>query len=251
MRHSGRRSNSGNWRAKLDISFQPIAYVRSCFQEKFGIPRQSGLVKSAVATLEFCPPYDDVEAFAGLDGVSHIWVQFVFHQNRRQSWKPRVKAPRLGGNKTAGVFATRSPTRPNPIGLSVVKLDAIEKTKGRAKLIISGHDLLDGTPVLDIKPYLPYADCISEAINPFASDRQAALEVVYSPEALLAAENLTQEQRALITEVLQLDARPAFHKDLNRNYGTTIGNCAVKWRYQASETTNVRCFVESIVPSTE
>lgn len=226
----------------------PIAYVRSCFTEKFGIPRQSGLANNATATLEFVPPYDDIEAFVGLEGVTHLWVQFVFHQNRRQTWKPRVKAPRLGGNKTAGVFATRSPTRPNPIGLSVVALQSIESSKGKAALIISGHDLLDGTPVLDVKPYVPYADCVAEAVNPFATSIDADMPVIFSSEAQTSLEKLPVGQRALIIEVLQLDPRPAFHNDLARSYGTTLEGLAVKWRYEQGES-GLCCVVESISPA--
>lgn len=229
----------------MDFHFEPIAYVRSCFTEKFGIPRQSGLAEHATASLEFVAPYDDAEAFVGLEGVTHLWVQFVFHQNRRQSWKPRVKAPRLGGNKTTGVFATRSPTRPNPIGLSVVKLQSIESSKGKVALVISGHDLLDGTPVLDVKPYVPYADCITDAINPFAASIDADMPVLFSAEAENALEVLPASQRSLIIEVLQLDPRPAFHSDLARSYGTTLEGLAIKWRYEQGEAC-LCCIVESI-----
>lgn len=231
----------------MEFCFSPIAYVRSCFTEKFGIPRQSGLAKSATAKLEFLPPYDDAEAFVGLEGVTHIWVQFVFHQNRRLDWKPRVKAPRLGGNKTVGVFATRSPVRPNPIGLSVVRLEAIERVKGKAVAVISGHDLLDGTPVIDIKPYVPYADCLPLAANPFAAPLRTEMPVVFSESAQLALSNLAPQLKSLIEEILLLDPRPAFHDDLGRLYGTQLNGTSVQWRY-VQQGDVLTCVVESVDP---
>src|SRR3954463_4060851 len=140
----------------MDFIFPAIGIIHSCFKEKFGIPRQPGLAPLATAQLELLPPYDNRAALEGLETCSHIWLQFVFHANKRDAWKPKVKPPRLGGNKSLGVFATRSPTRPAPIGLSVVKLDGISEADGKLFLNLSGIDLLDGTPVLDIKPYVPY-----------------------------------------------------------------------------------------------
>ena len=165
------------------FEFEPIAVVRSCFTDKFGIPRQSGLVPAASATLEFHPPYNDAQAFVGLAGCSHLWLQFVFHANRASGFRPRVRPPRLGGNKTLGVFATRSPVRPNPIGLSVVKLDQVIVTGATATLTISGHDLLDGTPIVDVKPYVPYTDSLPNAVNPVAPEAPATLAVTFSANA--------------------------------------------------------------------
>lgn len=139
----------------MTFSFQPIGVIHSCFKEKFGIPRQSGLVTAAQATLELHAPYDCPEALVELEGFSHIWVTFVFHQSMRDNWKATVRPPRLGGNQRIGVFASRSPFRPNPIGLSAVQLESIDCKDGHCQLQLRGADLLDGTPVLDIKPYVP------------------------------------------------------------------------------------------------
>ncbi len=142
--------------------FAPIGIVRSCFREKFGIPRQPGLAPAARATLELLPPHNQPAAVRGLEDFSHVWLVFVFHGVPASRWQPTVRPPRLGGNRRLGVFATRSPFRPNPIGLSVVALDRIVTGQGRVALHLSGVDVLDGTPVLDIKPYLPYADRVPD-----------------------------------------------------------------------------------------
>lgn len=147
----------------------PIGTIHSCFKEKFTIPRQPGLVKQAKATLELIEPYNRKEAVRGLEEFSHIWVVFVFHKNEsRGQWKPTVRPPRLGGNKRVGIFASRSPHRPSPIGMSAVKLEGIEESKDKILLHLSGVDLLDGTPVLDIKPYIGYADSIEDSYDGFA-----------------------------------------------------------------------------------
>ncbi|MFT7558989.1 MAG: tRNA-Thr(GGU) m(6)t(6)A37 methyltransferase TsaA [Flavobacteriales bacterium] len=162
----------------MTFHFDEIARVHSCYKQKFGIPRQSGLSPSVRSTIEILPPYNRIEAFEDLKHSSHIWLQFVFHKNNRVTWKPKVKAPRLGGNRSASVFATRSPVRPNPIGLSVVVLEGIEKTSEGLFLTVSGADLMDGTPIIDIKPYVPYCDCLPEAENSFAAQAPVFFEVV-------------------------------------------------------------------------
>ncbi len=149
-------------------SLEPIGYVRSCFREKFGTPRQPGLIPSATGEIVVHPPYHTPHAFTQLEQFSHIWVLFLFHQALRDEWKPRVRPPRLGGNQSLGVFASRSPFRPNNIGLSPLKLERIEYGERPGRLFVSGIDLLDGTPVLDIKPYVPYADALPEARNDIA-----------------------------------------------------------------------------------
>lgn len=223
---------------KLD--FNPIAIVRSCFSEKFGIPRQPGVVSHAKASIEMLPPYNDPDAVQGLDQVSHIWVQFLFHANSVAGWKAKVKPPRLGGNKSMGVFATRSPIRPNPIGLSVVGLESVvvSRKKGSASVVlnISGHDFLDGTPVIDIKPYVPYADCLPQATNFFAAAAPPKMHVVFSEEAqilcrqpALKAVNL----QPLIEQVLAQNPRPAYQKnDPSRYYGMRIYRWNVRWLYK-------------------
>jgi len=147
----------------MNIEVTPIGFVQSCFKEKFATPRQPGLADAAKGVIELIPPFNLPESVEGLEDCSHIWLQFVFHECMNQGWKPKVRPPRLGGNKKMGVFATRATHRPNALGLSVVKLDGIECTDDQVRLHISGLDLIDGTPILDIKPYIPYSDAIENA----------------------------------------------------------------------------------------
>lgn len=224
----------------MNFTFPAIGIVHSCFKEKFGIPRQPGLVPLSKASIELLPPYDDVDALDGLEGASHLWVQFVFHANTRSEWKPKVKPPRLGGNKTLGVFATRSPTRPAPIGLSVVKLEGIEQQAGKILIHLSGIDLLDGTPVLDIKPYVPYADAIADAHNDFAP-ASPELIAVKIPALLLATCAAYQTHTGtplaeLIQQVLQQDPRPQYQTpEPERIYGMKLLDVDVRWRYANGE----------------
>ena len=151
------------------FSMEPIAHIRSDFAEKFGVPRQSGLVDALEASIVFTPPYRSPDALRGLEDFSHLWLIWVFDRAIRESWSPTVRPPRLGGNARMGVFATRSPFRPNPIALSCVKLEGIEQTAEGPVLRVRGADLVDGTPILDIKPYIPYADCHPDALGGFAA----------------------------------------------------------------------------------
>jgi tRNA (adenine37-N6)-methyltransferase len=241
----------------MDFTFSAIGVIHSCFKEKFGIPRQPGLAPLAQATLELLPPYNDPAALEGLEASSHIWIQFVFHANRRKTpgestWKPKVKAPRLGGNKTLGVFATRSPMRPVPIGLSVVKLDAIELAHGKSLLHLSGIDLLDGTPVLDIKPYVPYVDLVANATNAFAPTPPIPIPVNIGIEQLtFCAEYRHQtgiELASLIRQILEQDPRPAYQElDENRVYGMKLFDMNLRWRYTISDA-KLQIHVESILP---
>lgn len=224
----------------MEFSFPAIGIVHSCFKEKFGIPRQPGLAPLAKAQIELLPPYDDMNALDGLEGVSHLWVQFVFHANKREDWKPKVKPPRLGGNKSLGVFATRSPTRPAPIGLSVVKLDRIEMIEDKIYINISGVDLLDNTPVLDIKPYVPYVDLVPGAINPIAPEAPTLMNV-YLPDHLqdfcshyLAATGTPIAE--LIYQILQQDPRPQYQQpEPERIYGMKLLDVDLRWRYQLKD----------------
>lgn len=224
----------------MDFSFPAIGIVRSCFKEKFGIPRQPGLAPLACADIELLPPYNDSSAFDGLEACTHLWVQFVFHANKREEWKPKVKPPRLGGNKTLGVFATRSPTRPAPIGLSVVRFRGITQREGKLLVQVSGVDLLDGTPVLDIKPYVPYVDCVLEAENAFAA-APPELIAVDIPASLMAVcinyWKLTGTDLAgLITQILQQDPRPQYQQpEPERIYGMRLLDLDVRWRYTGSD----------------
>lgn len=223
----------------MDFTFPAIGIIHSCFKEKFGIPRQPGLVPLARAQLELLPPYNDPAAFEGLAGCSHIWLQFVFHANSRSEWKPKVKPPRLGGNKSLGVFATRSPLRPNPIGLSVVRLESIEQESGRVWLELSGIDLLDGTPVLDIKPYVPYVDAVMGAQNQFAPAPPTFISVTIPNELLDICKsyqkNTGTNLAELIRQILQQDPRPQYQQpEPERIYGMRLLDWDVRWRYESA-----------------
>jgi tRNA-Thr(GGU) m(6)t(6)A37 methyltransferase TsaA len=224
-----------------DFAFHPIGVIRSCFTEKFGIPRQPGLVPAARATLEVFSPYDRDEAFRNLDEFSHLWVIFVFHGIPAGKWRPTVRPPRLGGNRRTGVFATRSGFRPNPIGMSAVSLEGIRRHNGKLLLELSGIDLLDRTPVLDIKPYLPYADALSAAFGGFA-DRppQGNLPVACCPaakKALAALEKTRPGFRELLEQVLGADPRPAYSNRQNdrEEFGMRLHNINVRWRIDNGE----------------
>lgn len=217
------------------FGFDAIGIVRSPFKEKFGIPRQPGLT-STPATIELLPAYATADAVKGLDTFSHIWITFVFHGVQQTDWKPLVRPPRLGGNERVGVFATRSTHRPNPIGLSVVALEKIEVTdRGGVILHIRGADLLDGTPVLDIKPYLPYADNIADARAGFAQTVPERLRVRWQSGALTQAENISGEFREMIEDILGFDPRPAYQNEPERIYGVLIGECNIKFRVGGGE----------------
>jgi tRNA-Thr(GGU) m(6)t(6)A37 methyltransferase TsaA len=217
------------------FNFKAIGIVHSPYREKFGIPRQPGLVK-AEASLELLPPYNRAEAVRGLEGFSHIWLTFVFHGVQQQGWRPTVRPPRLGGNQRVGVFASRSTHRPNPIGLSVVELVGIEQGEGAVVLRLKGGDLLDGTPVLDIKPYIPYSDAIAEARSGFApAPPEAGLEVVFRPEAQRDCEVYARKHHdleLLIRGVLAQDPRPAYkgQDDGEREYGVALYDMNVRFR---------------------
>lgn len=216
-----------------EFTFAAIGVVHSPFKEKFGIPRQPGLA-DVPAVIELLPPYDLADAVQGLDGFSHLWIAFVFHAIARD-WKPLVRPPRLGGNEKIGVFATRSTHRPNPIGLSVVALDRIECNDG-VRLHIRGGDLLDGTPVLDIKPYVPYADAIADARAGFAAEPPPRLPVRWQPDALQRAEAISPQFRDTVAAVLAHDPRPAYQNEPDRIYGVLIGAHNVRFRIDAGVT---------------
>ena len=219
----------------MGFEFEPIGVIHSPFKEKFGVPRQSGIVKEVQAVLELYPPYDNPDAFAGLDRYSHLWIQFVFDQNMEAGWQPKVRPPRLGGNQKVGVFASRSPYRPNPIGLSVVRLDEVRERYGSVELLISGVDMVEGTPVLDIKPYVAYSDSIAHAESGFApSSPEASLRVNFSQQALdeIANHQSREDLRSLITHLLEIDPRPAYKRDLDddREYGFRLYDFDLRWR---------------------
>ena len=205
-----------------------VARMRSDFADKFGIPRQSGLVPALEARVVFEPEYRDPEALRGLEGFSHIWLLWEFSQARRETWSPTVRPPRLGGNVRMGVFATRSPFRPNPIGLSSVRLLGVERHPEHGHILrVAGADLMDGTPIFDIKPYLPYADSHPEASGGFAgSDGGKVLEVDF-PSQLQAL--VPPDKLAALTGVLAHDPRPAYQQDPERVYGMTFAGLNVRF----------------------
>ena len=200
-----------------EMLIKPIAHIHCGYKEKFGIPRQSGLVDSVEAQIIFSPEYRNPDAFRGLEGYSHLWLLWQFSKAVRSEWSPTVRPPRLGGNARMGVFATRSPYRPNPIGLSSVKLVSIDlDTPKGPVLTVSGADLLDGTPIYDIKPYLAYTDSHPEALSGFALTNDAPkVKVLFSEAALCKLdENLKSE----ITAILAEDPRPGYQNDPERIY---------------------------------
>lgn len=213
-------------------TFKPIGIIHSPYKEKFGIPRQPLLVKATHGTLELFPPYNHPDTVRGLTGFSHLWITFVFHQSVHQGWAPLVRPPRLGGNTRMGVFATRSPHRPNPCGLSLVELIHIE-TSGHVTLTLAGIDLLDGTPVIDIKPYLPFIESIPEARRGFAETPPPRLSVVWSLKATQSLYTLSDkpsEEGKVIEDVLAYDPRPAYQDDPERCYGMTLIRYTVRFR---------------------
>ena len=209
------------------IQMKVIARIRSDFPTKFGIPRQSGIVP-VISTVVFEPEYRVDEALRGIEGYSHLWLIWEFSQAVREDWSPTVRPPRLGGNTRMGVFATRSPFRPNPIGLSSVRLAGIEKTEEGTVLLVEGADLCDGTPILDIKPYLPFTDSHPDALGGFSDPvREKELEVEIP---LLLLETVPKNKRDALQKVLAHDPRPSYQHDPERVYGMEFAGMEVKFR---------------------
>ena len=216
-----------------------VARIHNDFKEKFGIPRQSGLSGELRSKIVFEPEYRNPDALRGIDGYSHLWLIWQFSEAQRDSWSPTVRPPRLGGNKRVGVFATRSPYRPNPIGLSSVRLEAIEATEAEGTvLIVSGADLLDGTPIYDIKPYLAYADSHPDAIGGFADPvRNYALTVDFCKDLLSKVH--VSKQNALI-EILSQDPRPSYQNDPKREYGMRFASYEIFFKVNGDTLTVTR-----------
>lgn len=210
------------------MQMQVIARIKSDFPTKFGIPRQSGLVKELQATIIMEPEFRNPDMLRGLDGFSHLWLIWQFSANADKDWSPTVRPPRLGGNTRLGVFATRSTFRPNFMGLSSVKLEGLEQTKEFGTVIhISGADLMDGTPIFDIKPYLPYGDCHTDATGGFTDTADSYLLDVDFPEDLL--EKLPKDKQAAATGVLSHDPRPSYQKDSARVYGISFAGFDIRF----------------------
>ena len=222
--------------APEEMTLKVIAHIHTAFPTKFGIPRQSGLVDSLRGEIIFAPEYRNADALRGLEDFSHIWLVWQFSGAVRDGWSPTVRPPRLGGNTRVGVFATRSPFRPNPLGLSSVKLEAIEHRPDVGPvLIVRGADLMDGTPIYDIKPYIPYADCHPDAAEGFTGQtRTHRLQVEFPPE-LLAQVPLAD--RDGLTGVLSSDPRPSYQHDPQRVYGMAFGTLEVHFRVDGDRLT--------------
>ena len=207
---------------------RPVAHIESDFPEKFGIPRQAGIVEELRARVVFEEPFRDPEALRGIEGFSHLWLIWQFSEALRGDFSPTVRPPRLGGNRRMGVFATRSPFRPNALGLSCVRLLGLEKDPEKGTvLLVGGADLMDGTPIWDIKPYLPYADCRPEASCGFAPDAGATLAVEIPAEL---EQKIPEEKRAALRGVLANDPRPRYQADDGRVYAMSFAGLTVRFR---------------------
>lgn len=217
----------------MKFTVEPIAHIKSDFSSKFGIPRQSGLVDELEAKIIFEPQYRIPEAFRGLEGYSHIWLLWQFSECAGKEWNPTVRPPRLGGNKRMGVFASRSPFRPNSIGLSCVKLVSIDETEENGiVLTVSSADLLDGTPIIDIKPYLPYVDSHPEASGGFAlQEKEGSLEINFPSELLTI---IPQDKQEALTAVLKQDPRPQYQNDPERIYGLEFAGYDVRFKINSN-----------------
>ncbi len=229
----------GRMEGEVDISqnelkITSIGVIHSCFTEKFGIPRQPGMVASAIGRLELFPPFNREEMVRGLEQFSHIWVHFLFHQSVVEGWKPTIRPPWLGGQKRVGVFSSRSPHRPNHMGLSVVRLEGIVNEAGQIYLELSGIDFLDRTPVLDIKPYVPYSDSIDSATSGYSHGHLPQVKVDFSGGAKQFCENYRRETgrniRQLIEEMIRHDPRPASQKKHKKAFGMLLWNVNIRWQ---------------------
>lgn len=208
------------------ITITPIAYIQTDFQEKFGIPRQSGRAPDLTAKIIFLPEFRSPDFFREIDGFSHLWLLFQFSATKDGGYSATVRPPRLGGNKRVGVFASRSPFRPNHIGLSCVKLISVNVSETETSLTVSGADLLDGTPILDVKPYLPFTDCIPDAIGGYATNHKNDSVEVCFPDALL--QKIPQEKRKGLLQCLADDPRPSYQND-ERIYGMAFAGFQIKF----------------------
>ena len=211
-----------------DIRMKIIARIQNDFDGKFGVPRQSGLVEEVISTIVFEPEYRVPEALRGIEDFSHLWLIWAFDRTERETWSPTVRPPRLGGNRRVGVFATRSPYRPNPVGLSCVRLIAVEQGSEGTVLKVAGADLVNGTPIYDIKPYLPYADCRTDATGGF-TDRTEKRRVEVEIPVYLAGKMSAESLKAL-KAVLREDPRPAYQEDPERVYAFEFGGKHIEFQ---------------------
>ena len=214
----------------MDCTIRPIAHMKSDFPDKFGIPRQAGIVEELESLIVFEPEFRNPDALRGIEGFSHLWLIWQFSKALRQDWSPTVRPPRLGGNERVGVFASRSPFRPNALGLSCVRLLEVRQDRELGPVLrVAGADLMDGTPIFDIKPYLPYADCRVDARSGFAPDAGQPLKVDY---AAGLTGKIPPEKLAALTGVLANDPRPRYQADAERVYGFDFAGMAIKFRVE-------------------
>lgn len=218
------------------MNIEPVAYIKTDFPEKFGVPRQSGRVESLKGRIVFYEKFRSREALRGIEEFSHLWLIFDFSLSHKEEFSPTVRPPRLGGNKRIGVFASRSPFRPNSLGLSCVRLERVEESDEGCVLVVSGADLVDGTPIYDIKPYIPYTDCRIDAEGSYADEnKNHSLNVMFPAELLtLVSEN----KREALIECLRDDPRPSYQSDDNRVYGMRFESQNIRFKVQ-NETLSV------------
>ncbi len=213
------------------IEIRVLARMHSDFPSKFGIPRQSGLVSSLRSTIVFEPEFRNPDTLRGIESYSHLWLIWQFSESVRQEWSPTVRPPRLGGNTRMGVFATRSPFRPNSLGLSCVELLGVEQTQDFGTVLhVGGADLMDGTPIFDIKPYIPYSDCQTDARGGFTDSAEDFLLEVEFPDSLLSV--LPEDKRQSAIDVLSHDPRPSYHRDPARIYGLSFAGKNIRFRVE-------------------
>lgn len=216
----------------LDLTLKTVARIRNDFPTKFGLPRQSGLSSSLISKIVFEPEYRNSDLLRGIEGYSHLWLIWGFSEVFGEKWSPTVRPPRLGGNTRMGVFATRAPYRPNPIALTCVKLEGVEKAGNGYILVVSGADIMDGSPIYDIKPYLPYVDICEGASDGFTVQTKDYFLEVDFPEELRSL--IPEEKRSALIEALSGDPRPAYHKDADRVYGFEYSDFEIKFRVKNS-----------------
>ncbi|MCU7798860.1 MAG: tRNA (N6-threonylcarbamoyladenosine(37)-N6)-methyltransferase TrmO [gamma proteobacterium symbiont of Lucinoma myriamae] len=223
----------------MQYTFDTIGIVHSCYKDKFAIPRQARLVSASTAYIELLPPYNDIEIIRGLEDFSHLWLSFIFHKHVDKGWNTTVKPPRLDGKQRFGVFATRASFRPNPIGLSLVEMDSIEQKNGRLFIHIKGADLMDQTPIIDIKPYVPYSDSIPDAKGGFTDHiKEQKLHISFSSEAendCQKAEKKYPKIKEFISQLLALDHRAYYYKKIDKIYSTKVYDFDLKWKINDSE----------------
>lgn len=225
--------SAGNGRMEI----RPVGIVRSCYEEKFAVPRQPGLCPSAWARVECEEEFGNEDFFRGMEGFSHVWLIFGFHETVEQGYAPTVRPPRLGGNERVGVFASRSTFRPNGLGLSLCRMEGLERKAGKMLLHLGGADLIDGTPVYDVKPYLAYAESITDASCGYAADAPVRKDVHVSSECARAFAELSARDQSIVKETLALDPRPAAHDDTERIYGVRL--CGVNVRFRVGKVVEV------------